>query len=186
MKKIFSLLAVVLMAAGAQAALGLSVNGTLVNKDTTIVVNTVEVDDFTGDLSMKWEGMMFYNGQLTVYIERSQACVENHEDEFCAGMCITGTTGELNDTVQIDGKLYQQPLQIYAHYYPMAAEVQTIRYRFVGGGEDFVLTVEYDSRAAMAIEQQSVNTKSQKVIRNGQVVILRGGVAFDLLGNKVD
>lgn len=182
MKKLFSLLATVCVAAMAHAGLNLSVNGELIDRDTTITITEVEYEDFTGEAVMGWEGLMFYNGDITVYIERQTPCEEGREDQLCAGMCTTGTVGQTCDTLRCDLKFYPAPIQVYAHYYPEGAAVETIKYRFVGDGDDFTLTVNYDSRATMAVENTESRIQPTKQLMNGRVVIVRGDKVYDLRG----
>lgn len=184
MKKIL-LFAVALMSATMmQAGLGLSVEGNLIERDTTITITEVEYDEFTGDAVMGWKGFAFYGGMLDVYIERDHACIEDYEDQLCAGACLSGTAGQLRDTMTFNMGMYTPPVQVYAHYYPQSSSVETIKYRFVGGGDDFTLTVKYDA-SAMAVEQVAELKKSVKIIRNGQVIIVRDGVEYNALGAKL-
>lgn len=186
MKKIL-LFAVALMSATMmQAGLGLTVGLQAISSDTEITVTEVEIDEFTGDAVMEWNGKMSpspKDGSAIVYIEREHACVEGYEDQFCAGSCITGTAGQLRDTMNVDFKLASAP-EVYAHYYPQSSSVETIKYHFVGCGDDFTLTVKYDA-SAMAVEQVVDTKKSVKVIRNGQVIIIRDGVEYNALGAKL-
>lgn len=186
MKKIL-LFAVALMSATMmQAGLGLTIGLQTISSDTEITVTEIGADDFTEDPVMEWNGQMNYTGgnNLTVYIERDHACVEDYEDQLCAGSCISGTAGQLLDTMNFDFKFYPAPIKVYAHYYPQSKSVETIKYHFVGCGDDFTLTVKYDA-SAMAVEQVADTKKSVKVIRNGQVIIVRDGVEYNALGAKL-
>lgn len=184
MKKIL-LFAVALMSATMmQAGLGLTIGLQTISSDTEITVTEVEYDDFTGEPVMGWSGQMSSkDGNAIVYIEREHACVEGYEDQFCAGECVSGTVGQLRDTMSVNFKFSPAP-KVYAHYYPQSSSVETIKYHFVGCGDDFTLTVKYDA-SAMAVEQVVDTKKSVKIIRNGQVIIVRDGVEYNALGAKL-
>ena len=185
MKKILLFVVALMSATMMQAGLGLSVEGNVIERDTTITIAGVEYDDFTGEPVMSWKGQTIYKGQLIVFIERTTPCVEGYEDQLCAGECKTGSTAQLRDTMNFNTAMYTTPfVQVYAHYYPQSKSVETIKYRFVGGGDDFTLTVKYDA-SAMAVEQVVDTKKSVKVIRNGQVIIVRDGVEYNALGAKL-
>lgn len=182
MKKILLFVVALMSATMMQAGLELRVEGNVIERDTTITVNHMKYADFTGEAAIEWEGTMFYNqGKVTVYVERPKAGLR---DELCAGMCRSGNE-EILDTLEYDLTLYAKlPVQVYGHFYPESKSVETIKYRFVGGGDDFTLTVKYDA-SAMAVEQVVDTKKSVKVIRNGQVIIVRDGVEYNALGAKL-
>lgn len=186
MKKLFTFCAALFVAAMAQAGIGLSVNGNAISRDTTITVTEVNIDEFTDEAEMTWEGIAFYGGQLTVYIEREHAAVEDHEDQLCAGACTTGTAGQLRDTMNFDMSMYMPPVQVYAHYYPQSLNgSETIKYRFVGGGDDFTLTVVYDPRQPQAIDNVNSTNKATKVLRDGQVIIRSGKTEYNVNGAQL-
>lgn len=186
MKKIFLFLVAMLSATMMQAGLGLSVEGHLITCDTTITIHHIEYDDFTQDAEMSWEGTMFYNqGAVTVYIERTSVCLEEYEDQLCAGECKSGTAGQLRDTMVFNLSLYKQlPVRVYAHYYPQSKSVETIKYRFVGGGDDFTLTVDFDA-TTMGVNPMTEQKKSAKIVRDGQIIIVRDGKEYNALGTRL-
>ena len=52
--------------------------------------------------------------------------------------------------------------------------------------EDISITAIFKQDASTQLTETNVETKVQKVLRNGQVFILRNGNTYDLIGRKVE
>ena len=70
--------------------------------------------------------------------------------------------------------------------------IKKIRFDFALDGDGYILnfnhvTVVKDDGGATAIEETNTNAdaKTVKVIRNGQLVIIRDGVEYNALGNRL-
>ena len=64
--------------------------------------------------------------------------------------------------------------------------VGTVRdYQFATGWSDFFYyyEIEEEEQAIQTAEQQ--NKPSRKILRDGQVLIIRNGVAYDMMGNML-
>ena len=86
MKKILLFVVALMSATMMQAGLGLSVEGNVIERDTTITVNHLKYADFTGEAAIGWEGTMFYNqGKVTVYAGNGEA----HKPFHCKCMADT-------------------------------------------------------------------------------------------------
>ena len=61
----------------------------------------------------------------------------------------------------------------------------TVRaYQLATGWSDFHYYYEIEEETALS-ETEQANKPSRKIIRDGQVLILRNGVAYDMMGNML-
>lgn len=142
MKKLYIFLAGIL-AASAANAINVSIAGhDKLPNDTTIVVNEVFDDEFTGIATMELMGSVSSNGAVTVAITRSEADLE---DEFCCGgVCTPGNqtlSQELNFP-NVGNGLW------YAHYLPKDKKSVTITYLFSDAAGQQKLNVVYDNTSS--------------------------------------
>lgn len=179
MKKIFTLFVALVSLMAVRAEMTIFIDGELVSGDTTIVVTDFE-EDVLGDIEMGWVGSLTgYKSKLYVDVQRTAGVV----DELCVGECKPGT-GAANQTFEFDLAVSPKPLvSIYAHYYPVAPGRETIVYTFRGDCTR-TITVHYDYMVS-GVSAQKAHSQSTKVVRNGQIVILRDGVEYNLLGAKL-
>lgn len=179
MKKFFTLFVALVSLMAARAEMTIFIDGELVSGDTTIVVTDFE-EDVLGDIEMGWVGSLTgYQSTLNVDVQRTAGVV----DELCVGICKSGN-GAANQTFEFDLAVSPKPVaSIYAHYYPVAPGRETIVYTFRGDCTR-TITVHYDYMPSGVQEHKMQNT-STKVVRNGQIVILRGGEEYNLLGAKL-
>ena len=183
MKKLTLLLAAVFISSTALAThLGLKMGVRSIYTNTTLTVNQVEEDPF-GGYAMGWSGTMTYTGgNMTVYIERSRSGMS---DQLCAVDCQAGNKLQQDTMTFALSTAQKTPYDVYAHYYPTSLSISdTIRYRFVGADDDFTLTVIYQPTPS-ALSTPTESHRSVKAFRDGQLVILRDGKAYNLLGSKL-
>ena len=162
-------------------ALILSVNGygEVEQESMEITVTEAEEDIYTGDMRMNVEGDLLCSTPLTVTITRSAAGLT---DEFCcADQCQTGN----EQTSETKNYTPNGMTNWYAHYTPVAGSKQTITYRFDDGTEAKTVTVHYDY-SGQGIDAVSTKVKSSKVLREGNVVILRNEKTYSIQGTKID
>lgn len=178
MKKIFTLFVALFSLMAARAEMTIFIDGELVSGDTTIVVT--EFDDEMGEPEMEWTGILTgYKSALYVDVQRTAGV----KDELCVGDCKSGN-GEATQTFTFDLVVSPKPtISIYAHYYPVAPGRETIVYTFRGDCTR-TITVHYDYMVS-GVSAQKAHSQSTKVVRNGQIVILRDGVEYNLLGAKL-
>ena len=65
---------------------------------------------------------------------------------------------------------------------------KVIQIKFAEGGSAtyFIDNVYfYKEIVETALENNTIDMQSQKIIRNGQLIIIRGGVSYDLMGRIV-
>lgn len=141
MKKMFSLLATLLLCSTMSHALTISTGSgfakTTLLRDTTIRMTEAQTD-FDGNLQMSIKGdITVTSEQLVVEITRSEAGLD---DELCVGNCAPGN-GELTQKMEFMGN---GTFSWYTHYTPVASKEYTVTYKFIDGSETLTLTVVYD------------------------------------------
>lgn len=139
MKKISTLIAVLLMTFQTANALIVSVDGygEISKEGMNLTLTEAEEDPMTEVKQMNLDGDLLCSSSLTVTVTRSEAGLN---DEFCcAGQCKAGN-GEKSEVFQY------QPGGIatwFAHYTPVPYSDVTIVYVFSDGTESRTLSVHY-------------------------------------------
>lgn len=182
MKKFLLSIFALMLAGMMHAQYMLSINGEFVlEKDTAITVT--EFEDFDGEIEMGFQGTIISSTIVYVDITRPAGAI----DELCAGTCKKGN-GEAKETLDFDlsMELYAgKMVPVYSHYNPTEPGTATYTYTFRSGEQSACLTVNYVYNPETAVEQVAAPIRSHKVIRNGQIVIVRDGVEYNALGSKL-
>lgn len=182
MKKLLLSICALMLAGMIHAQYALSINGEFtLEKDTAITITDYE--DFDGEVEMELNGMIISSSVVYVDITRPSGA----QDELCAGACYEGD-GNTQQTMTFDlsMSIYAgQPVRLFAHYYPTERGVATYTYTFRSGTQSACLTVNYAYQAESAVDMVTAPVRSRKVIRDGQVLIVRDGVEYSVLGSKL-
>ena len=182
MKRILVIL-VAMMAMQSAKALIVSVNGEgeVPTEGLDLLVTEGAEDVLSGKYTMELSGTLLSStGQVTVRIYRSASGLE---DEFCCGIECTAGNGETEETkvFTVSGVA-----SWYSHYVPAPGSDETIRYVFNDGEQQLELRVQYVySTEGLEESCQSSVVSSQKVLREGQVVIRSGEKVFDMNGKQL-
>ena len=149
MKKISTLLAVVLMSFQSAYALIVSVNGKgdIPEEGMTLTIKEAVEDPLTGDERMELSGTLLCNNPLTVSITRSQ---EGLTDEFCcAGICTAGNETKNEELHFTPGGVANW----FAHYTPAEGSDVTVKYVFSDGTDELTLNVRYQYKVSSDIPE---------------------------------
>lgn len=150
--------------------------------DTTITVNHWEIN-FEDEPEMGFNGIITSSAVVYVDITRPAGA----KDELCAGSCFSGN-GQASQTMTFDlsAPFYAgKPTMLFAHYTPEAEGTAVYTYTFRSGAQSATLTVNYVYDPKTPVEQAHEAVCARKVVRNGQVVVLRDGKAYNMLGTKL-
>lgn len=176
-KLIFTLTALLLMQSAQALIVSVKGEGEVPEEGLNLLITEGEEDILTGKYTMELEGdVLIESGELEVQIIRSAAGLE---DEFCCGNNCTAGNGETEETktFNINGLAHW-----YTHYVPVLGSDETIRYIFRDGEQSVEVRVQYVYQAD-AVEAVSAETPaSRKVVRDGQLYILRDGQRFSVTG----
>lgn len=182
MKKLLLFISAIMLTGMVNAQYALSINGEFqLEKDTTITVTDFE--DFDGDIEMELTGTIISSTMVYVDITRPAGA----KDQLCAGECKEGN-GNATETMEFDLSMAMyagKMVKLFAHYYPTEPGTATYSYTFRSGEQSACLTVNYVYNPEMAVENVVAPVRSHKLIRNGQVVIVRDGVLYNALGSKL-
>ena len=156
--------------------------GEISSEEMSIEVTDADEDPLTGARMFKVSGTLLCPEALTVQITRSENGIT---DEFCcAGQCTSGNKTQ-EETLRFtpDGIA-----NWYAHITPQAGAKTdlTIRYTFTQGtSETKVLNVHFSFDAQGIENVQKDDLQSTKILKNGQVVILRQGNTYSVQGTII-
>lgn len=140
-----------------------------------LTINEAQEDIMTGDMQMKVEGSLICTTPLTVTITRSTAGLK---DEFCcAGQCTAGN-GETTETLSFTP---EGMAAWYIHYTPTPDSYETVTYLFNDGSESRSLTVHYDYTTQSVEQVQHPEVKTQKILRDGILYIIKNNKKYTIL-----
>ncbi|MBR1878464.1 MAG: Omp28-related outer membrane protein [Paludibacteraceae bacterium] len=139
MKKISTLLAIVLMSFQTANALIVSIDGEgeIPEEGMELTISDAEEDPLSGEPVMELKGNLLATSQLTVQITRSE---EGVTDEFCCGDKCTSGNSATEETLLFD---VTGQANWYIHYTPKEKSDVTIEYLFSEGTETLKLKVRY-------------------------------------------
>lgn len=145
-----------------------------------LTLTEAEEDPLSGEKRMEINGTLLSSGKLNVTIVRTASGLT---DEFCcAGQCIPGNK-EQREELQFAP---QGIANWFIHFSPVPGSNETVTYTFSDGTETRTLTVHFNY-AAQAIETPSAAPKgSEKIFRDGQILIRRGNELITLQGQTID
>lgn len=153
MKKIFTIVAAMMLCMPQANALLVSVDGygELDENGLSITIEEGKADPLSGKYEMKLEGnVLTTSGTLNVTITRSEAGLS---DEFCCGNNCTPGNKETTESKTFS---FEGAQSWFVHYYPTAGSDVTITYTFTDGSESQTLTVHY-IRESQGIENISAD-----------------------------
>ncbi len=179
MKRNLWMIAVMLLSINAHALI-VSVNGygEIDEEGMEITIDEAELDPLTEDMRMDLTGNLLCNGTLTVSIERSST---NLVDEFCCADQCTAGNGQLAELLVF----YPSGLASwFIHYTPAPNSDETIRYTFSEGETALTLTLHF-VYAGQGVKNVQTPARTHKIMRDGQVIIVRGEQEFSILGTKL-
>ncbi len=139
MKKISTLLAIVLMSFQTANALIVSIDGEdeIPEEGIELTITEAEEDPLSGEQVMELSGNLLASSQLTVKITRSEKEVK---DEFCCGEKCTSGNSDIEETLQFNVNGMEN---WYLHYYPKEKSDVTIEYVFSDETDTLKMTVHY-------------------------------------------
>lgn len=158
--------------------ISISGQGEVPEEGLELTINEAEENILTGEMQMNIDGTLLSDEPLSVTITRSASGLK---DEFCcAGQCIAGN-GEKSEILHFTpGGLATW----FSHYTPAPDSKETITYLFVSGSGKRTVTVNYDY-TAQALEDIQTKTRPAKIIRDGQVLIMREEAIYTTNGINI-
>ena len=179
MKKILTIVAALLLMQNASALIvSVQGQGEVPAEGLDIMITEGEEDILSGRYTMELSGTLLASGeQLTVQITRPS---EGIEDEFCCGTNCTAGNAETTETktFTVSGLA-----NWYAHYYPNRAYAQ-INYLFSDGTDSLEIRVYY-VYVNQAVDEVTATQPADKIMRDGQIYILRNGQWYTADGQQV-
>ena len=145
-----------------------------------LLITEGEEDVLSGKYTMELRGeLLSSTSQVTVQIFRSAGGLE---DEFCCSNNCTAGNGQTEETkvFQVSGVA-----NWYSHYVPAPGSDETIRYVFSDGEAELEIRVRYVYTTEGIDEVKSKGTHGEKLLRNGQIVILSGEKEYSLGGAEL-
>lgn len=147
-----------------------------------VEVSNPEVNPVTGAVEFQVDGTVLTSqSSLTVTITRD---VVGLTDQLCIGTCLNGD-GTLEQTLvfsplPVDPK-FPGMYNWFAHFEPDGVGSHLITYSFSDGQDTLTFSIRY-VYGTEAIDEVSSMTKSRKMVRDGQLVVIRNGVVYNVLG----
>lgn len=180
MKKILTILAAWLMMQNASALIvSVDGHGEVPAEGMDLMITEGEEDILSGRYTMELSGTVLATGeQLSVQITRPGTGIE---DEFCCGTNCTAGNGDATETKTFT---VSGPANWYAHYYPNRAYAQ-INYLFSDGTDTREIRVYY-VHTNQAVDEVTAEQPASKMMRDGQVYILKDGQSFSVQGLPLD
>lgn len=176
-KLIFTLTALLLMQSAQALIVSVKGEGEVSEEGMSLIITEGEEDILTGKYTMELEGdVLISSGELEMQIIRS---ANGLEDEFCCGNNCTAGNGETEETKTFN---FNGKAQWYSHYVPIMGSNETIRYIFRDGEESLEVRVQYVYQTDAVSEVKDDKAATSKILRDGQVYILRDGQRFTVTG----
>lgn len=176
-KLIFTLTALLLMQSAQALIVSVKGEGEVSEEGMSLIITEGEEDILTGKYIMELEGnVLISSGELEMQIIRS---ANGLEDEFCCGDNCTAGNGETEETKTFN---FNGKAQWYSHYVPIMGSNETIRYIFRDGEESLEVRVQYVYQTDAVSEVKDDKAATSKILRDGQVYILRDGQRFTVTG----
>ena len=176
-KLIFTLTALLLMQSAHALIVSVKGEGEVSEEGMSLIITEGKEDILTGKYTMELKGdVLISSGELEMQIIRS---ANGLEDEFCCGNNCTAGNGETEETKTFN---FNGMAQWYSHYVPIMGSNETIRYIFRDGEESLEVRVQYVYQTDAVSEVKDDKAATSKILRNGQVYILRDGQRFTVTG----
>ena len=176
-KLIFTLTALLLMQSAHALIVSVKGEGEVSEEGMSLIITEGEEDFLTGKYIMELEGdVLISSGELEMQIIRSAGGLE---DEFCCGYNCTAGNGETEETKTFN---FNGMAHWYSHYVPIMGSNETIRYIFRDGEESLEVRVQYVYQTDAVSEVKDDKAATSKILRDGQVYILRDGQRFTVTG----
>lgn len=176
-KLIFTLTALLLMQSAHALIVSVKGEGEVSEEGMSLIITEGEEDILTGKYTMELEGdVLISSGELEMQIIRS---ANGLEDEFCCGNNCTAGNGETEETKTFN---FNGMAHWYSHYVPVLGSNETIRYIFRDGEESLEVRVQYVYQTDAVSEVKDDKAATSKILRDGQVYILRDGQRFTVTG----